>query len=317
MIDFVGKKKLFFMISMAIMVVGVIFYFIHGGLNMDIQFKGGTIIQIEMPDDSFDANTIGNDLGSDLGKIVSAQKLKTYNPEIEDMSLNILMLKVPSEHTLTDEEIQGIVGYLRREYDVKEDAQIQMQSVQPFIAEETRQKGLLAISVASVGIVLYIWIRFTTISGLSAGLTALLALFHDIAIMVSAYIIFNIPINESFIAAVLTILGYSINDTIVVYDRIRENTSKMRRLPVEELVNKSINDTLTRTINTSLTTLLAILTVYVFASASNIQSIKEFTFPLLIGIVSGTYSSICIASPLWMMWKKRQSGAKTVRTRRA
>ncbi|HOJ12575.1 MAG TPA: protein translocase subunit SecF, partial [Clostridiales bacterium] len=138
------------------------------------------------------------------------------------------------------------------------------------------------------------------------------ALAHDVLVMFSAYTIFNIPMNESFIAAVLTILGYSLNNTIVVYDRIRENSNRMRKAPVDELVNTSITQSLSRTINTTATTLTAIIVVYIFAAANNIQSIKEFAFPLIIGLISGTYSSLFVAPPLWMMWKQRQAKQKIV-----
>ncbi|HOJ09026.1 MAG TPA: protein translocase subunit SecF [Clostridiales bacterium] len=312
MIDLMGKKKIFFAISIFVILAGVVGLIVNGGLNYDIQFQGGTIIQVEMSDDNFDANNIGSVVSDMLNKKVSSQKLKTYNPKNEAESINILMLKVPSDHTLSDTEINNIVDLLRKDYNVNPEAEIQMQSVQPSIAAEIKQKGITAILVSSALIIVYIWWRFSNISGLPAAITAVIALMHDALVMLSAYAIFKIPLNESFIAAVLTILGYSLNDTIIIYDRIRENSGKLRKLPVNELVNTSITQTMGRTINTSVTTLIAIVIVYIFASANNIQSIKEFSFPLIIGIISGTYSSIFIASPLWMMWKERQSKAKIV-----
>ncbi|HHV97796.1 MAG TPA: protein translocase subunit SecF [Clostridiaceae bacterium] len=312
MIDFVGKRKIFFTIPIIIIIAGIIGLIVNGGLNYDIQFQGGTILEIEMPDDTFDANEIGAAISELVNKTVSPQKVKTYNPQEGQETMNILMLKVPSESTLTDEEIEKIFNLLREDYNVATDAQVQVQSVEPFIAVEIRQKGLLAISIASLLILAYIWWRFSTISGLPAAVTALLALLHDAAIMLSAYAIFNIPINESFIAAVLTILGYSINDTIIIYDRIRENRNKMRKASLEELTNISLNQTLNRTLYTTITTLIAVITVYVFATIYKIQSIKDFTFPLTIGLVSGVYSTLFIATPLWMMWKKKQDEAKVI-----
>jgi len=312
MIDFVGKRKIFFTIPIIIIIAEIIGLIVNGGLNYDIQFQGGTILEIEMPDDTFDANEIGAAISELVNKTVSPQKVKTYNPQEGQETMNILMLKVPSESTLTDEEIEKIFNLLREDYNVATDAQVQVQSVEPFIAVEIRQKGLLAISIASLLILAYIWWRFSTISGLPAAVTALLALLHDAAIMLSAYAIFNIPINESFIAAVLTILGYSINDTIIIYDRIRENRNKMRKASLEELTNISLNQTLNRTLYTTITTLIAVITVYVFATIYKIQSIKDFTFPLTIGLVSGVYSTLFIATPLWMMWKKKQDEAKVI-----
>ena len=147
--------------------------------------------------------------------------------------------------------------------------------------------------------------------GLSAGVIAIIALLHDIMVMFTVYIIFRIPLNNSFIAAVLTIIGYSMNDTVVIYDRIRENTRIMRKTTLKDLVNKSVLQSLSRSVNTSLTTLICILTLYVFAAVNNIESIKEFTLPLAIGIISGVYSTIFIASPLYLMWQERGKRKKT------
>ena len=147
-------------------------------------------------------------------------------------------------------------------------------------------------------------------SGLSAGIMAVLALLHDALIMLSVYTIFQIPLNESFIAAVLTVIGYSMNDTIIIYDRVRENSNLLRRTPIAELVNQSIVQTLNRSINTVVTVLISIITVYMFARFYNIPSIENFSFPLIIGIVSGCYSSIFIASPLWVIWKEGQAKRK-------
>ncbi|NSW89993.1 MAG: protein translocase subunit SecF [Firmicutes bacterium] len=309
MIDLMSKRKWFFVLPIIIILAGIIGLIING-LNYDIQFQGGTIIQIEMNDSNFDVNKIGVILTEMLNKKVSSQKIQAYNPQNEDEKINILMLKVPGSDTLSDAEVNSIIDMLSKDYNAKRI--YQMQNVQPFIADEIKQKGIKAILVASVLIILYIWWRFSTISGLPAALTALIALIHDAFIMLSAYTIFQIPLNESFIAAVLTILGYSLNNTIIIYDRIRENSNKMRKVPVDELVNKSIIQTLRRTINTSVTTIIAIFIVYIFAALNNIQSVKEFAFPLIIGLIAGTYSSLFIAPTLWMMWKQKESKERIV-----
>jgi preprotein translocase subunit SecF len=309
MLNIIEKKAYFFTISLIIIVLGIIGLIVNG-LNYDIQFQGGTIIQFRMDNDSFDANEIGAELRGMLNKKITPQKLQTFNPEAENEKINILMLKVPSDDTLSDTEINDVDRFLKEKYDGK--GIQQSQSVQPFIASEIKKNGLKAVFVASIFIILYIWWRFSTISGLSAAMAALIALIHDALIMFSAYAIFKIPMNESFIAAILTILGYSLNDTIVVYDRIRENSSKMRKLSLPELVNTSIKQSFSRTIKTSVTTLIAILAVYIFAAINNIQSIKEFAFPLIIGIISGTYSSLFIASPLWLMWRQYRSRERLV-----
>ncbi|NLC67293.1 MAG: protein translocase subunit SecF [Clostridiaceae bacterium] len=309
MIDFMKYKKYFFLLPLVIILAGIIGLVVNG-LNYDIQFQGGTIIQIEMSDSNFDANEIGIKLGDMLNKKVSPQKIQAYNPEEGAESINILMLKIPGNEALEDEEINSIIETLKKDYNAKRI--YQMQSVQPFIANEIKQKGIKAVLVASILIILYVWWRFSAISGLPAALTAMVALLHDVIVMFCAYTIFQIPLNESFIAAVLTILGYSLNNTIIVYDRIRENSRKMHKMSVDELVSFSVKQSFNRAINTLITTLLAIVTVYVFASINNIQSIKEFAFPLIIGLVGGTYSSLFIAPTLWMMWKQRELKGRIV-----
>ena len=161
------------------------------------------------------------------------------------------------------------------------------------------------MAVACVAMLIYIAIRFE----FNFGLAAIIALLHDGLITLSVYAIFNIPVNSSFIAAMLTILGYSINDTIVIFDRIRENRHSMRRSTPTEIANASINKTLARSINTSLTTLIIIGAVNVF-----VPTVREFSFPLLIGIAGGAYSSIFIASPIWVLLQNRKPKNKKVKT---
>jgi preprotein translocase SecF subunit len=178
--------------------------------------------------------------------------------------------------------------------------------VEPFFGRKFLTNGIIALVLSSVLIVLYVWVRFSKISGLAAGVMALVALFHDVMVVFFTCIIFKIPIGDSFIAVALTIIGYSINDTIVIYDRIRENARIDRKMPVDQLVNKSITQSLTRSINTNLCVFVSIALVYVFALIGGIESIQSFALPMAIGSISGCYSTICIAGPLWAMWKKRK-----------
>jgi preprotein translocase subunit SecF len=139
---------------------------------------------------------------------------------------------------------------------------------------------------------------------------AIIALLHDVLIMCAVYFIFRIPLNDSFVAAVLTVIGYSMNDTIIIYDRIRENSNLLRKVPIGELVNKSVVQTLNRSINTVVTVLICITTLFIFASINNITSVKDFTLPLIVGISSGMYSSIFVASSLFVVWKESQAKKK-------
>ncbi|HPJ21999.1 MAG TPA: protein translocase subunit SecF [Clostridia bacterium] len=306
MIDLMSKRKFFFIFSAVLILIGLAFFLINGGFNWDIQFEGGTIIKIEMKDDNYDAAAAEAAIENLLGKGVTVQKETTFNPDDQDNKLALMSIKVSKENTLDNDEINQVIDYLETSPDffVNTETQPQIQSVAPFIGVELRNKALMAAGWAMLLIVIYVGIRFRVMSGISAALFGIVALIHDALIMLSVYTVFNIPVNEVFVAAILTIIGYSMNDTIVVYDRIRENSSVMSKSDIEKMVNTSTWQSLPRTINTLLTTLLTIVTLYIFASIYNVDSIKQFAFPLIIGLTSGSYSSIFIATPLWMMWRK-------------
>ncbi|MBN2852968.1 MAG: protein translocase subunit SecF [Clostridia bacterium] len=314
MIDIIGKRKYFFILSIALILIGVLFYIINGGFNWDIQFEGGTIIKLEMVNNDYDQGAVEANLESLVGKDLTLQKETTYNPEDNANTISLLSVKVSKTNTLTSDEKNMIIDELTNSGLAVAGADIQIQSVEPFIGTEMRNKALSAAAIAIVLIVLYVWLRFRVMSGLAAALCGIIALLHDALIMLAVYTVFNIPVNEIFIAAILTIIGYSMNDTIVIYDRVRENTGIMHKSDIETLVNTSINQSLPRTINTLLTTLMTIIILYVFAVIFNVGSIKQFAFPLIIGLTSGSYSSIFIATPLWMMWKKREHLKKKLTT---
>jgi len=160
-------------------------------------------------------------------------------------------------------------------------------------------------------VVIYVWIRFRRMGGLSAGVMALVALLHDILIVFFTCVLLKIPIGDSFIAVALTIIGYSINDTIVIYDRIRENSRTYKKLPVDTITDLSINQSFTRSVNTNLAVLISVSAVYILAFSHSIDSIQNFALPMAIGAISGCYSTICIAGPLWVMWQKRKERTQT------
>lgn len=302
--DIVGKRKYFFVLSAILLLIGLIFFIINDGFEWDIQFEGGTIVKIEMEDDDYDGADVEARLTDLVGKNLTVQKEQTFDPEDRENSIYMLSIKVSKENTLNSEEINAVVDFLTEEYNTVESTQPQLTSVEPFIGVELRNKALMAAGWAMLLIVLYVGIRFRVMSGFSAALFGIVALLHDALIMMSVYVIFNIPVNEVFVAAILTIIGYSMNDTIVIYDRIRENSASMHKSDIETLVNKSIIQSLPRTINTLITTLIAITTLYIFSAIYNVESIRQFAFPLIIGLISGAYSSLFIATPLWMMWRK-------------
>lgn len=320
MFDIVGKRRYFFALSIVLILAGVV-GFIVNGINLDITFEGGTIVNIEMADSNFNADSALPIVKDTLGKEATAQKLTTYASTDNNKNSSILQLRFSKSEKLTDDEITKLENALKEKMNVKKDAVALTQNVEPFMGKEMLNKGLIAISITAVLITIYVTWRFSAISGLSAAVMALLALLHDIFIMFTVYLVFKLPINESFFAAVLTILGYSVNDTIVIYDRMRENTKTMKnKVDVFTLVNTSVIQTLTRTLNTAACVLICVACIYVFSVVYNIQSLKDFSMPMLVGTISGSYSTIFIAGPLWAMWqnfKSKRKAASTLKTAKA
>lgn len=304
--DLIGKRKYFFILSISLILIGGLFLAINGGFNWDIQFEGGTIIKIQMDNNDYDAGVLEVGIEELINKQITTQKETTYNPDNSSADIALLSIKVTKESTLTNDEIKQVIEYLEANAGVADTVNYEIQSVEPFIGDEMRTKAMSAAGLAILLIVLYVWLRFRVMSGLAAALCGIIALLHDVLIMLSVYAVFNIPINEVFIAAILTIIGYSMNDTVVIYDRIRENTGLMHKADIDTLVNTSIFQSLPRTINTLVSTLMCIVTLYIFALIFSVGSIKEFSFPLIVGLTSGAYSSIFVATPLWMMWKKHE-----------
>ncbi|WP_027625916.1 protein translocase subunit SecF [Clostridium lundense] len=281
----IEKTKLWFSISLIIILVGF-FCMFKNGLNYGIDFKGGTLVQINMKKD-FNKQ--------DVEAIIN-KYTKDYTTNTATNTANEVQLEIRS-NSLTDEQVESMSKEMKNKYKLQ-DKDFSQQRIGPSVGKELRQKAILALVIANLAMLIYVGFRFE----FKFALAAILGLVHDIIITVSVYAILQIPVNSSFIAAILTIVGYSINDTIVVFDRIRENSKKMRKANDVELANISITETMTRSINTVLTTLFTIVSVYVF-----VPSVRDFATPLIVGIVSGAYSSIFISSPLWVMLKNKSA----------
>lgn len=307
-IDIMKRKNYFFGLSIMIILLGIAAYFYYGGFNLDIQFQGGTVIEMHMKDDKFDLQKVDDMLTGILHKNVTAQKSYALNA-VDNKKVDLLIINIASSDTLTVDEKNDVVKAIREEFKLDADSQMTVRNIHPSIGRELLNRGLKGVLWMSVLIAVYVAWRFRVMSWQS-GVFAVVGIIHDVLIMLAAYLIFQIPVNESFIAAVLTVVGYSMNDTVIIYDRIRENNGLLRKMSVSELTNKSIWQTLGRTINTTVTVLICLVTVYVFAVINNIPSIKEFSLPLIIGTISGTYSSIFISSPLWVMSKEREMQKK-------
>lgn len=287
--DIIKNRKIFFSISLAIIIVGMIMMAVNG-LNRGIDFEGGTLIQIK------------------IGKTISVDEVRLIVDKF-DKEASIVHsgekkdeIQIKSKKDFNNKEIHQIFNEFKEKYKLKDEDLVQSQKFGPTMGKEIRQKALLSSAIAVVAMLIYISWRFE----FKFAISAIITLAHDILIMLSVYAIFRIPVNGSFIAAILTILGYSINDTIVIFDRIRETRRLSRKDSYEKVVNDSIKKSLTRSINTSITTLVTILLLYILG----VEDVKILAFPLIIGVATGTYSSIFIASPLWYVFKSREKDAK-------
>jgi preprotein translocase subunit SecF len=282
--DILGKRRIWYTISLIILITGL-FFLVFKGLNLGIDFQGGTLLEFK-----FDHEVSNNEVRNILLEIGVAKDAILQQSVQQDI-YGILI----RASELSPEEIVQIEDGLSRAYPSTE--MLRTDVVGPIIGKELRVKALIALLLASIAIVFYISIRFE----FRFAIVAIIALLHDVFVTIGIFAIMGKEVNTPFVAALLTIVGYSINDTIVIFDRIRENMKLIHRTPFIELANKAVVDTLPRSINTSLTTLVTILAIYFFGGAS----IRTFMLALFIGMVTGTYSSIFIASPLLVTWQKR------------
>ncbi len=286
--DFIGKRRLFYIASGVLILVGLLSLVVRGGPRYGIDFAGGTLVQVKFhePVQTEDIRSAIKDVVTGRAVVQSFGEANEYIIQMEQSS----------------EELEGLSKSVRDALaaalgdDTVEVRRVEM--VGPKVGQDLRQKGLLALLFALGAILLYIWWRFE----LRFGLGAVAALFHDVIITVGAFSVFNKQFDLTTIAALLTIVGYSLNDTIVVFDRIRENLKKTGgRGDLEKILNRSVNETLSRTILTSGTTLLVVVALFVFGGGV----IHDFAFALLVGILVGTYSSIYIASPVVLALEQR------------
>lgn len=283
--DIIKNRKKFFAVSLIIICIGIVTMIINsvsgkGALNYDVEFTGGTSMDIDIGGDFRNSDI------SDIIKDVTGQSAPQVQRVTGTNEVSIKMQSIDSE-TRT-----ALIEALNEKYTDMEVHDVS--DVGGTISGEMQRAALLAILVSCGAMLVYISIRF---KDFRAGASAIFALVHDVLVVLAFYAVLRIPVNNSFIAAILTVLGYSINATIVIFDRIRENKSNFRVNETADKINKSVTQTLARSVNTSLTTLFTIGTVYILG----VQSIKEFALPLIIGIISGAYSSIFLAGAVWYM----------------
>ncbi len=289
--NYTKSFKITICISLAVILAGIVVGIFCGGLNIGIDFTGGVLFTIDMKTD-YDVNWLEQVL-VDNG-IEGAQIIKTGASTSRQTMADIRMKSMDSAEE-ENAARAGVLEDVQRRYSRAEN--LSVDKVNGIASATLLQNALLSVVIAAVLILVYVWIRFEFYSGISA----VLMLVHDVLIMLSIVCILRIPINSTFIAAVLTIVGYSINNTIVIFDRVREVSRGFAKPERERegIVNQSVSGTLMRSINTTITTLLTILMVYIFGGTA----IREFALPIIVGLVAGAYSSIFLAAPLWGKWQ--------------
>lgn len=303
-IDFIGKRKIFYTLSLSLIVIGILVSVIFG-VKLDIQFKGGAIIKYTYTG-SVDKDTAQKAASDALKAQVTASVDKDYGTGTQ-------RLVIDYDKSLSSDNQQTLYTALTKKFPDNNLKKYESNDVSPEMGQEFFQKSILAVVLASLIIIAYIWIRFRKIGGLPAGITAFIALVHDVLMAFVAFSIFRISINDNFVAVVMTILGYSINDTIVVFDRVRENRKLYgSKMHFKDIVNKSINQSFMRSINTTLVVFVAIAILCIAAVVFNIDTLRSFAIPMMVGVVTGCYSTICIAGPLWVTWEeyKEKKGAE-------
>lgn len=280
-----SKRKVFFTISAILIVLSIVLLFVRG-LNFGIDFTGGTTLQFNLGETKYSA-----DVENEIRDIVKGQA-KTDDIIIQKTGDTGVSIKTIE---LTNEQSDAVIDAILAKYALTQENLLANEKVSGTVSGRLIGDSLKAIVLAVILMLIYITIRFDFQSGTSA----VLALAHDVIIMLGFYALFGFTVNTSFIAAILTIVGYSINATIVVFDRVRENNRLMRKANPDDIADKAIQGSYLRAINSSLTTLFTIGVLYVMG----VDSIREFALPIIVGIVAGTYSSLFIAGPFWAWWK--------------
>lgn len=292
--DFFGHRYIFFAISLSVMVIGILFNIIFG-VKLDITFKGGTLIKYSFT---------GSLTSDPVSTVVKDTLNKTPDVQITTSTDGSSVINVSLTEALTLDEQTKLTNALTTKFSGNKITVLKVNSLNPTMGQKFFFKCIVAIALASLFLVIYVAFRFRKIGGWSAGAMGLVALLHDCLVAYFTFVIFGIPLDDNFVAVVLGILGYSLNDTIVIYDRIRENRRLLdKTTPIADIVNLSINQSFTRSFNTALCTFVSIGTVAVLALFYGLDSITSFALPMMLGVISGCYSSICVAGPLWVMWQ--------------
>ena len=282
-INFSSKFKTFNIFSLIAFFVSVLFI-IFKGLNYGIDFKGGTLIELRGNNNVSTAEIRSSLNSMNLGDV----NVKEFGKK-GDFLIKVEQ-KLENNNKLIPEIKKNLINKLNSEINFR-----RVENVGPKVSSELLKSGIIAISLSLAAMLFYIWVRFEW----QFSIGSIIALFHDVIITIGIFSILSLEINLSIIAAVLTIVGYSMNDTVVIYDRIRENLNKYTTLNISEISDLSINETLSRTVITSLTTLLALISIYILGG----EILRGFSFAMILGVIVGTYSSIFVAAPVLKFFK--------------
>lgn len=307
-INFVGKRKIFVIISAAAFALTILFSFVLG-INVDIRFKGGTIITY-----SYQGEISTNDVKSTVESLGTPRATVTTGTSFTG-GLNTIVVSFAQDEKMDDEMLQSVSQKLIESYPDNSIENIDTTNVSASAGSQFLVSCVIAVAIAFVLLVIYIAFRFKKIGGWSAGVIAIFCLLHDVILTYAVYIVTGMSLDSNFMAVILTLLGYSINNTIIIYDRLRENRAKHGgKISDRELVNLSINQTLSRSIITTATTVTAMIAIAIVCSLQGVTSILSFAIPLAFGMLVGFYSSLCLAGPLWIRHQERKAkkrGAKS------
>ena len=290
--NFINKKFQFLIIPALIIIAGIVMFAVRGGFNYDIEFMGGVRMQVNM------GAQFDND---ELAKVIEDKTQVKVTVQDSGDGTVALIKTPPIEDTVKDEMFNAI----KEKYSLEDAALMSASSASASFGAEVQRKAFVYTLIAIICILLYIAFRFEVRSAVMA----VVALVVNVLVMMSVYAIAYIPLNTTFIAAMLTVVGYSINNTIVIFDRIRENMKRVvakKTYSVSDTVNNSISESMGRTINSTITTLITIVLLYFLG----VNAIKDFALPLIVGIIAGAYSSILLAGPFWGAWKEAEREAK-------
>ena len=304
-VDFVGLRKRFLTVSACLM-AAIVLCAVVLGVHLDTEFTGGAMITLSY-ENSFEMSAVQKTASEALG----SNGLTLQTGENVATGEQTLKISMPGTETVTTDEVQTLLDSLNESYPDNSFAQLSLSNVSAAMGMKFLQKSLVAVVFALVLILAYIAYRFKRIGGLTGGMMAVLALLNDLMVVFGTFVLLRAPLDGNFIAAMLTILGYSINDTVVVYDRIRENRSLLgKKASFEELVNHSVNQSARRTIITTVTTVMALGVMCVVSKLYGLDSIFTFAFPLMMGMLSGVYTSLCVSTSAWVAWSERKGAKK-------